>query len=187
MTWNEEEEDRLEGLQIAKLRGKGAPKKKRTADGEFTCIILSLNGVVVKKARLLTVVANSEQEREEEKEVTHEYGASYCKCKYNCIGGVLGIFESLYGAILGLRIHFLWKLYFFTTLPASEYPHSRSSYPPAIRAFTRKPHTRTAFFDGMSSFPHTSLATSISLSQPSHLILEFPNPFTHLFHRQPPY
>lgn len=31
-TWNEEEEDRLEGLQIAKLRGKGAPKKKRTAD-----------------------------------------------------------------------------------------------------------------------------------------------------------
>jgi len=35
MTWNEEEEDRLESLQIAKLRGKGAPKKKRTADGEF--------------------------------------------------------------------------------------------------------------------------------------------------------
>lgn len=35
VTWNEEEEDRLEGLQIAKLRGKGAPKKKRTADGEF--------------------------------------------------------------------------------------------------------------------------------------------------------
>lgn len=32
VTWNEEEEDRLEGLQIAKLRGKGAPKKKRTAD-----------------------------------------------------------------------------------------------------------------------------------------------------------
>jgi small subunit ribosomal protein S33 len=35
VTWNEQEEDRLEGLQIAKLRGKGAPKKKRTADGEF--------------------------------------------------------------------------------------------------------------------------------------------------------
>ncbi|KAK5940107.1 mitochondral 37S ribosomal protein S27 [Knufia obscura] len=31
-TWNEEEEDRLEGLQIAKLRGKGAPKKKREAN-----------------------------------------------------------------------------------------------------------------------------------------------------------
>lgn len=31
-TWNEDEEDRLEGLQIAKLRGKGAPKKKRVAD-----------------------------------------------------------------------------------------------------------------------------------------------------------
>jgi len=35
-TWNEEEEDRLEGLQIAKLRGKGAPKKKRTADSTLT-------------------------------------------------------------------------------------------------------------------------------------------------------
>jgi len=35
-TWNEEEEDRLEGLQIAKLRGKGAPKKKRTADSTIT-------------------------------------------------------------------------------------------------------------------------------------------------------
>jgi hypothetical protein len=35
VTWNEEEEDRLEGLQITKLRGKGAPKKKRTAEGEF--------------------------------------------------------------------------------------------------------------------------------------------------------
>ena len=31
--YNEEEEDRLEAIQIAKLRGKGAPKKKRTAAG----------------------------------------------------------------------------------------------------------------------------------------------------------
>jgi hypothetical protein len=45
VTWNEEEEDRLEGLQIAKLRGKGAPKKKRTADGEsfyFTPVLSCL-------------------------------------------------------------------------------------------------------------------------------------------------
>jgi len=34
--YNEEEEDRLEGLQIAKLRGKGAPKKKRTKDSTST-------------------------------------------------------------------------------------------------------------------------------------------------------
>jgi hypothetical protein len=33
-TYNEHEEDRLEHLQIAKSRGKGAPKKKRTAAGE---------------------------------------------------------------------------------------------------------------------------------------------------------
>ena len=31
-TWNEEEEDRLELLAITKLRGKGAPKKKREKD-----------------------------------------------------------------------------------------------------------------------------------------------------------
>ncbi|ETN41118.1 uncharacterized protein HMPREF1541_03053 [Cyphellophora europaea CBS 101466] len=30
--WNEREEDRLEGLQIAKMRGKGAPKKIRTKE-----------------------------------------------------------------------------------------------------------------------------------------------------------
>jgi small subunit ribosomal protein S33 len=34
-TYNEHEEDRLEHLQIAKSRGKGAPKKKRTAAGEI--------------------------------------------------------------------------------------------------------------------------------------------------------
>lgn len=30
-TYDDDEEDRLEGIQIAKSRGKGAPKKKRTA------------------------------------------------------------------------------------------------------------------------------------------------------------
>lgn len=32
-TWDEYEEDRLEHLVLAKQRGKGAPKKKRTAEG----------------------------------------------------------------------------------------------------------------------------------------------------------
>ncbi|KAI9836184.1 MAG: hypothetical protein M1819_001521 [Sarea resinae] len=31
-TWDDDEEDRLEHIQIAKSRGKGAPKKKRTAE-----------------------------------------------------------------------------------------------------------------------------------------------------------
>lgn len=35
-TWNEEEEDRLESLQIAKLRGKGAPKKKTQKDSRYS-------------------------------------------------------------------------------------------------------------------------------------------------------
>ncbi|SLM39890.1 mitochondrial 37s ribosomal protein rsm27 [Lasallia pustulata] len=31
-TWDEQEEDRLEGIRVAKQRGKGAPKKKRTLE-----------------------------------------------------------------------------------------------------------------------------------------------------------
>ncbi|KAK4694986.1 small subunit ribosomal protein S33, partial [Lecanoromycetidae sp. Uapishka_2] len=33
-TWDDDEEDRLEHIALAKQRGKGAPKKKRTADGK---------------------------------------------------------------------------------------------------------------------------------------------------------
>ena len=61
-TWNEEEEDRLEGLQIAKLRGKGAPKKKRTADGR--CHGHDSGWYIVLIQHL-----HSEQEGQEEKEV----------------------------------------------------------------------------------------------------------------------
>lgn len=35
LTWNEKEEERLESVAITKARGKGAPKKKRTAAGKF--------------------------------------------------------------------------------------------------------------------------------------------------------
>ncbi|MCJ1382365.1 mitochondral 37S ribosomal protein S27 [Xylographa soralifera] len=31
-TWDEEQEDRLEGIALKKQRGKGAPKKKRSAE-----------------------------------------------------------------------------------------------------------------------------------------------------------
>ena len=37
-TWDDDEEDRLEHLQLAKARGKGAPKKKRSADGESSLL-----------------------------------------------------------------------------------------------------------------------------------------------------
>ena len=37
-TWNDQEEDRLELLAITKLRGKGAPKKKRVKDRECRTI-----------------------------------------------------------------------------------------------------------------------------------------------------
>lgn len=37
-TWDEFEEDRLEHLALAKARGKGAPKKKKSADGMSFCL-----------------------------------------------------------------------------------------------------------------------------------------------------
>jgi Mitochondrial ribosomal subunit S27 len=88
VTWNEEEEDRLEGLQIAKLRGKGAPKKKRTADGEFVPSLRRMawaakQGLDQIRHGLLTTVVNSEQERQEEKEViSRDCGSACCKCTY---------------------------------------------------------------------------------------------------------
>ena len=33
-TWDDDEENRLEHILLAKQRGKGAPKKKRSVDGE---------------------------------------------------------------------------------------------------------------------------------------------------------
>lgn len=43
-TWDDDEEDRLEHLLLAKQRGKGAPKKKRTAEGESfsSCLVGAL-------------------------------------------------------------------------------------------------------------------------------------------------
>jgi len=37
--YDEQEEDRLEHIQIAKSRGKGAPKKKKTVTGEYISVV----------------------------------------------------------------------------------------------------------------------------------------------------
>lgn len=34
-TYDDWEEDRLESLQVRRMKGKGAPKKKKTKEGEF--------------------------------------------------------------------------------------------------------------------------------------------------------
>lgn len=48
-TWDDEEEDRLETLQVRSMRGKGAPKKKRTKEGEF--IVSRKGGTGLKRLR----------------------------------------------------------------------------------------------------------------------------------------
>lgn len=65
-TWDEYEEDRLEGLQIAKLRGKGAPKKKRTADSKS---LPGIPGI----SRLTT-----RQQRRKEREGNDEISLQLC-------------------------------------------------------------------------------------------------------------
>lgn len=47
VTWNEKEEDRLESVAITKARGKGAPKKKRTAAGKSRQRQYKLSGGLV--------------------------------------------------------------------------------------------------------------------------------------------
>lgn len=56
-TWNDDEEDRLESLQIARLRGKGPPKKKRTADSKSRFRSWLTN--------LLTTISEWKEEKEE--------------------------------------------------------------------------------------------------------------------------
>ena len=53
-TWDDDEEDRLEHLLLAKQRGKGAPKKKRTADGEsplFCRSVVTREGILIRGAQ----------------------------------------------------------------------------------------------------------------------------------------
>lgn len=62
-TWDEDEEDRLEHLALAKQRGKGAPKKKRSADGESR-----RNQIIIRKGRVANASICREQEDEREEE-----------------------------------------------------------------------------------------------------------------------
>jgi small subunit ribosomal protein S33 len=74
-TYDEFEEDRLEHLQIAKSRGKGAPKKKRTAAGEYT----RPDGRVVGfgRRKMLTSVRREQEVHWQEEEVG--------MCRLTCI------------------------------------------------------------------------------------------------------
>ena len=72
-TWDDDEEDRLEHLLLAKQRGKGAPKKKRTADGESLCLLL-LDCVCVRKRHANLWVFRKQEDKGEEEAC----GCSHC-------------------------------------------------------------------------------------------------------------
>jgi hypothetical protein len=83
-TYNEHEEDRLEHLQIAKSRGKGAPKKKRTAAGEigiFAQLATAAATVVAEGSVILTHLtqrARSSTARRGNSGVTKWLETSFC-------------------------------------------------------------------------------------------------------------
>lgn len=56
-TYDEDESDRWDNLALRKARGKGNPKKKRSADGEF------LLGVVVWVVVMMEANAHAESKR----------------------------------------------------------------------------------------------------------------------------
>lgn len=61
-TWDDDEEHRLEGIQIAKFRGKGAPKKKWEANSEYIKFILF---------EFELTLCSVEKERQEEVDSSH--------------------------------------------------------------------------------------------------------------------
>lgn len=64
--YNELEEDRLEHLQIAKSRGKGAPKKKRTAAGMD---MREMQAIAWRRSQLLTAVHREQEVQQQEEEM----------------------------------------------------------------------------------------------------------------------
>ena len=88
-TWDDDEEDRLEHLFLAKQRGKGAPKKKRTADGESLYAVCCW--IVCEKRRHANTWVFRKQEDKGEEEA--------CCCS-RCAKG----FEVLARLILHFRI-----------------------------------------------------------------------------------
>jgi hypothetical protein len=79
-TYNEHEEDRLEHLQIAKSRGKGAPKKKRTAAGKIGIIAWPATVLEDKKVTLtdLTQRARNSTARKGNSGFTGRIEFSFC-------------------------------------------------------------------------------------------------------------
>ena len=64
--YDEKEEDRLEHVQITKARGKGAPKKKKTAAGEYTLSLLSWPVEAVMNCMLMLWCCREQEERRKE-------------------------------------------------------------------------------------------------------------------------
>lgn len=63
-TWDDDEEDRLEHIAAAKSRGKGAPKKKKSADGQFSVAQgLSGRGALKHADRHIQRVRSSKERR----------------------------------------------------------------------------------------------------------------------------
>lgn len=99
--YDEKEEDRLEHLQILKAKGKGAPKKKKSAAGEFIDRS-GRGGMLDGGCVLMCLVAGREQEEAGEEEVVSVgVGWVYDMVMAVCIAGCIG--ATTMRALAGVR------------------------------------------------------------------------------------
>ncbi|KAI4225096.1 MAG: hypothetical protein LQ349_007119 [Xanthoria aureola] len=71
-TWDEDEDDRLEHVALMKLRGKGAPKKKRSGDGELMEVYKALTVAKLKmQNRKRSSASERSQSRQKHLEPSH--------------------------------------------------------------------------------------------------------------------
>lgn len=109
--YDEKEEDRLEHLQILKAKGKGAPKKKKSAAGEYCSPSVGAEGWFGNV--LMRVVGCREQEETWEEEVmmvgcgwVYDMGGFICfeaGIAVTMVGVLGGVFEM--GRYQGVQLH----------------------------------------------------------------------------------
>jgi hypothetical protein len=176
VTWNEQEEDRLEGLQIAKLRGKGAPKKKRTADGEFSVSYISARPHVADRASLTNMHGEQRARRARRKRGSLKSRSCYI-CKYMHRGVFGGKYRGLTESYCG------WKAQFQCGLSSSyghfgiTYMHSCLSCAIEVRLSPAKSGATTVPYLSRftrRTYPQTGPTVARALKEP-HLVLKEPN------------
>jgi hypothetical protein len=169
VTWNEQEEDRLEGLQIAKLRGKGAPKKKRTADGEFGLSLASLRGHIVADGTSLTNIHGEQRARRaRRKRGSLRSRSCYNTCKYTHPGVFGGKYRGLTESHCGCKAQF--NAVFHLLITISALPICAAALPALLRFSYLLPSLSQL---PPLAYPYPQIGSTVARAlEESHLVLK---------------